>query len=77
MNDVVRREDDFQLPTLQVAADERTQRWKAKIGKIVWSLKELEIALPEDAAQQVNTLTHKVAEELNAIVREVGNYKTL
>lgn len=69
--------DDFQLPTLNVAADQETQFLEAKIGKVVWALTELEVALGEGAAQKVHTLKHEIADKLSAIIREVGNYRTL
>lgn len=62
-----------EMPTLSVA-DEATTKLIAKQGKVAWALTELEVALPPEAAQKVRALKHRVAEELGAIVREVGTY---
>lgn len=77
MSEQNRKKDDVQPPILEVAADEKTRGLQAKIGKVVWSLAELEVVLPEEAAQKVKALTQRVAEELCAIIRETGNFKRL
>jgi ribonuclease BN (tRNA processing enzyme) len=68
---------DSELPTIRVAADEDTRALEVRAGELVWDLTRLETTLPPDEAEQVSNLKHKTAEEMAAVIREAGKFRTL
>lgn len=70
---VTRAKDFLEHQTLRLSVpDEATSRLIAKQGKVIWAMSELEAVLPPEAAQKVDTLKHRVADELGAIILNAG-----